>query len=46
MESKYVAIAAAVLFLLVLWLSDGSMAAAFGAMALVAGLGWIVKRLS
>ena len=44
-ENKYAAIAAAVAFLLVLWLSHGSLLAAFGALALIAGLGWAVRRL-
>jgi hypothetical protein len=44
-ESKYIAIAAAVGFLLMLWLTDGSMIAAFGIFALLAGFGWAVQRL-
>jgi hypothetical protein len=32
-ENKYIAIAAAVGFLLMLWLTDGSMIAAFGVLA-------------
>lgn len=39
------AIAAVVGFLLVPWLSDGSMIAAFGVLALIAGIGWAVRRL-
>ena len=44
-ENKYAAIAAVVVFLLALWLTEGSMTVAFGAFALVAGLGWAVRRL-
>jgi hypothetical protein len=44
-ENKYAAIAACVGFLLVLWLSDGSLFAAFGALALIAGIGWAVRRI-
>jgi hypothetical protein len=44
-ENKYVAIAAVLGFLLVLWLTDGSLIAAFGVLALVAGIGWAVRRL-
>jgi flagellar biogenesis protein FliO len=44
-ENKYTAIAAVVGFLLVLWLTDGSMIAAFGVLALIAGAGWAVRRL-
>jgi len=45
-ENKYAVIAAVAAFLLVLWLSHGSMFAAFGALALIAGLGWAARRLS
>jgi hypothetical protein len=45
-ESKYIAVAAVVGFLLALLLSDGSLLPAFGAFALVAGLGWVAQRLS
>ena len=44
-ENKYVAAAAAVGFLLALFLSHGSLMAAFGILALVAGVGWAVRRL-
>ncbi len=44
-ENKYMMIAAVVGFLLTLWLSDGSMIAAFGVLALIAGIGWAVRRL-
>jgi hypothetical protein len=44
-ENKYAVIAAVAGFLLVLWLSDGSMYAAFGALALIAGIGWAVRRI-
>lgn len=44
-ENKYVAIAAVVGFLLMLWLTDGSMISAFGVLALIAGIGWAVRRL-
>jgi hypothetical protein len=44
-ENKYTAIAAVMGFLLTLWLRDGSMIAAFGVLALIAGTGWAVRRL-
>jgi hypothetical protein len=44
-ENKYVAIVAVVGFLLMLWLTDGSLTAAFGVLALIAGAGWAVRRL-
>ncbi len=44
-ENKYAVIAAVVAFLLMLWLTDGSMFAAFGALALIAGIGWAARRL-
>jgi hypothetical protein len=44
-ENKYIAIAAAVGFLLMLWLTDGSMIAAFDVLALVAGVGWAARRI-
>lgn len=44
-ENKYAVIAAVVAFLLVLWLSHGSLFAAFGALALIAGLGWAARRV-
>ena len=44
-ENKYVVAAAVVLFLLALLLT-GSLWAGFGVLALVAGIGWTVRRLS
>jgi predicted RND superfamily exporter protein len=44
-ETKYTALAAVVGFMLTLWLSDGSMIAAFGVLALIAGTGWAIRRL-
>ncbi|MGA8196617.1 MAG: hypothetical protein WB902_25010 [Acetobacteraceae bacterium] len=44
-ENKYTALAAVVGFMLTLWLSDGSMIAAFGVLALIAGAGWAIRRL-
>jgi drug/metabolite transporter superfamily protein YnfA len=44
-ENKYAVFLAVVVFLLILWLSHGSMFAAFGGLALVAGLGWAYRRL-
>ena len=44
-ENKYAAIAAVVGFLLALWLTDGSMIAAFGVLALISGIGWAARRL-
>ncbi len=41
-ENKYVVIAAVAAFLLVLWLSHGSLFAGFGALA---GIGWAVRRI-
>jgi len=29
-----------------LWLTDGSMVAAFGILALIAGTGWVIRRLA
>jgi hypothetical protein len=45
LESKYMAGAAVVGFLLMLLLSGGSLFAAFGALALIAGIGWVAKLL-
>ena len=45
-ENKYAAIAAVIGFLLTLWLSEGSLTAAFGVLALIAGIGWAVRRMS
>ena len=44
-ESKYMAGAAVVGFLLMLLLTGGSLFAAFGALALIGGIGWIAHRL-
>jgi hypothetical protein len=44
-ESKYMAGAAVVGFLLMLLLTGGSLFAAFGALALIGGIGWIALRL-
>jgi hypothetical protein len=44
-ENKYTALAAVVGFMLTLWLSDGSMIAAFGVLALIAGARWAIRRL-
>lgn len=44
-ENKYVVIASVLAFLLVLWLSHGSLYAAFGALALIAGVGWAARRV-
>ena len=43
-ESKYVAAVAVAAFLLALLLTGGSLMAGFGAMALIAGIGWAVRR--
>ena len=44
-ESRYMAGAAVVGFLLTLLLTRGSLIAAFGALALVGGIGWVAHRL-
>ena len=44
-ESKYMAGAAVVGFLVTLLLTGGSLIAAFGALALVGGVGWVARRL-
>jgi hypothetical protein len=44
-ESKYAAVAAIIGFLLALLLTHGSLVAAFGAMGLIAGLGWAGRRV-
>jgi hypothetical protein len=44
-ENKYAVIAAVAAFLVVLGLSHGSLFAAFGALALIAGLGWAARKL-
>lgn len=44
-ESKYVVVAAVAAFLLALLLTGGSLMAGFGAMALIAGIGWAVRRI-
>ena len=38
------AIAAVAGFLLAVWLTDGSLMAGFGVFALIAGVGWAVRR--
>ena len=43
-ESKYMAIAALGGFLLALVLTDGNLSVAFGALAAIAGIGWIFHR--
>ena len=45
-ENKCAVIAAVAAFLLTLWLADGNLFAAFGALALIAGIGSAVRRLS
>jgi hypothetical protein len=44
-ESKYMAVAAVVCFLLALLLTHGSLFAGFGALALVAGIGWVARHM-
>lgn len=44
-ENKYAAMAAGVGFLVTLWLTNGSLYAAFGILALIAGAGWAIRRL-
>jgi hypothetical protein len=44
-ENKYAAIAAALAFLLVAWLT-GSLYLAFGGLALIAGIAWAVRKMS
>ena len=44
-ESKYMAIAAAVGFMLTLLITHGSLMFAFGVLALIAGAGWVVRRI-
>lgn len=44
-ENKYMAMAAVAGFLLTLLLTEGSLIAAFGALALIAGIGWTAHRL-
>ena len=43
---KYVVVASVLGFLLVLLLTDGSLMAAFGILALIAGMGWAVRRVT
>jgi hypothetical protein len=45
-ENKYVMAAAVAGFLLALLLTHGSLIAAFGILALVAGMGWAFRRLT
>jgi hypothetical protein len=42
---KYMAVAAVVCFLLALLLTHGSLFAGFGALALVAGIGWVARHI-
>lgn len=44
-ENKYFVIVAVVLFLVAVALTGGSLWAGFGMLALVAGIGWAVRRL-
>jgi len=44
-ESKYMAIAAAVGFLLTLLVTRGSLMFAFGVLALIAGVGWAARQI-
>lgn len=44
-ESRYMMTAAVIMFLLILLLSHGSLLAAFGGLALIAGIGWVARRL-
>lgn len=44
-ENKYVVIAAVILFLAAVVLTDGSLWAGFAMLGLVAGIGWAVRRL-
>lgn len=45
-ENKYVVVAAVLGFLLALVLTGGSLMAAFGILALVAGMGWAFRRVT
>jgi hypothetical protein len=44
-ESKFTACAAVVGFMVTLLPTDGSLIAAFGALGLIAGIGWVAYRL-
>jgi len=44
-ESKYMAIAAAVGFMLTLLVTRGSLMFAFGVLALIAGVGWAARQI-
>jgi hypothetical protein len=44
-ESKYMMAAAVVSFLIILLFSHGSLFAAFGGLALIAGIGWVARRV-
>jgi hypothetical protein len=44
-ENKFVVVAAVVGFLLALVFSHGSLIAAFGVLALIAGAGWAFRRM-
>ena len=45
-ESKYAVAAAVVGFLLALLMTHGSLMAGLGVLALIAGVGWAVRRIS
>ncbi len=44
-ENKYMAIAAAVGFMITLLITHGSLMFAFGVLALIAGAGWVFRRI-
>jgi len=44
-ESKYMAIAAGVGFMVTLLITHGSLVLAFGVLALIAGVGWAFRRI-
>jgi hypothetical protein len=44
-ESKYMAIAAAVGFMITLMITHGSLMYALGVLALIAGVGWVARRI-
>ena len=44
-ESKTMAIAAVIGFLTAVWWTEGSLYAGFGALALIAGIGWIAHLI-
>jgi hypothetical protein len=45
-ENKYVAILAAIAFVAATWFTDGSLVAGFGAFGLIAGIGWVVRKIA